>query len=369
MPRGVFGGLYVIGGMNMKLNLIENQSEVFKDELNDLITSSTEIKMAVAFIKKTGIDLIKKSLEHSIKNNDCKIKILGGESFGLTQSSALEELLKLKNKYQDNIELKMNPKQKNTFHPKLYIFSNKKGHNAIIGSSNLSEKALSNNMNTEVNVRLSKNKKSKTLTNADKYFDQLWNDELNRIVDKNYIVIYKKEVETKWKPVRDKETKLRTKLQKYRGQKIHLLLKSTTDNVRNGYEKVVDYTQFCRAFIGEYVWWGLDSKMNKDMVSLMINNKVYFYISKNAGAGSDDIHFEGDIIEIRSSPKQKDCPDKTYKNWANQHEYANKKYKTWIKIKNIKSAKMNENNFHYFKSGKPITSTIRKSTQPFYYIV
>lgn len=119
-------------------------------ELNPLIKKSKTISIAVAFLKSSGLELIRKELIKTTKRG-AKINIIAGLDFGMSDAEALKELLDMKEEH-NNMKLQFAIGEKGVFHPKMYMFV--KGRNAtiIIGSANLTKSGLV--ANTELLVRI-----------------------------------------------------------------------------------------------------------------------------------------------------------------------------------------------------------------------
>jgi HKD family nuclease len=100
---------------------------------------SSKADIAVAYVTEKGLDSIRSSINRAA-NKKSQIRILVGlSSDAFNEPRALRRLLELheRRKIQFGISA-----LKNRFHQKTYIFSGKKKPMLIIGSSNLTEKAL-----------------------------------------------------------------------------------------------------------------------------------------------------------------------------------------------------------------------------------
>ena len=124
---------------------IENREHLHVAHIKTLLRKSDQACFALAFIRHSGVDLIKAEIESLIKRRG-SIRVLFANDFGATDSSAVEALQEIGADlkfYSDAI----------SFHPKTFIFKTRKGLWAIVGSSNLSASGLS--QGTEWRILLS----------------------------------------------------------------------------------------------------------------------------------------------------------------------------------------------------------------------
>ncbi len=141
---------------------IENDKIKLENTLRDNIKNADEVLIAVAYLRKSGFQLVKDEIIDLIKRGG-KIRIIAGLDFGFTEPEALNELKKI------GAQIKVYSGEV-LFHPKCYIFTSANINKAIVGSSNLSGSAL--NTGVEWNVLIDD---SNILYNEIKNnFDQLW---------------------------------------------------------------------------------------------------------------------------------------------------------------------------------------------------
>lgn len=114
------------------------------------LTKATAIDIAVAFVMKSGIDLLQSAIEDALARGAC-VRLLTGDYLDATDPVALMQLLDLESGpgtivrrvYQTRGTTPNRRDLATTFHPKAYIFQNQDGTGtAFIGSSNLSRSAL-----------------------------------------------------------------------------------------------------------------------------------------------------------------------------------------------------------------------------------
>jgi len=157
--------------MSTKIQILSNTNYSLIDVLKSELIESTEVKIAVAFIRRTGIDEIYKSLDYAMNVNNAKIEIIAGLDFKTTDSNALLALKQIEDSQKNFSFYCFGDKRDNhndlIFHPKIYLFETSLSKNtkytSVIGSSNLTRGGL--NSNFEVNSVFKEDKP--------KYFSQL----------------------------------------------------------------------------------------------------------------------------------------------------------------------------------------------------
>ncbi|TAG02709.1 MAG: restriction endonuclease [Cytophagia bacterium] len=144
--------------MQPKIQILSNTNYALADVLKSELLESTSVKIAVAFLRKTGLDYIYKSLDYALITNNAKIEFIVGLDFKTTDAQALTALNELKTKYQNFEFYCFGDKRDNhndlVFHPKIYMFHTElsKGtkYSSIVGSSNFTGGGLTTNF--EVNT-------------------------------------------------------------------------------------------------------------------------------------------------------------------------------------------------------------------------
>jgi len=133
--------------------IVENENVRLIDVLRSAFEDIAELKLAVAFLKLSGLALIKSDLK-KILQNKAQVEFLVGLDFRTTDPESLLELKSLQELY-PNLRFfcfsEPNRSPLGVFHPKLYLMKNKAGRfTSIVGSSNLTKGGLCDNV--ELNV-------------------------------------------------------------------------------------------------------------------------------------------------------------------------------------------------------------------------
>lgn len=155
-----------------------------ESELNDIAEIGGTFWFSVAFITYGGINPLLGTFD-KLKRKGIKGKILTSNYLNFSEPRALDVLRKF-----DNLEVKV---YESNFHIKGYMFKNPSTSTFFIGSSNLTNQALSTNQ--EWNVKLSGYESGALLKSIDESFLQLWSD-ATEITDEwlfNYYNIYERE--------------------------------------------------------------------------------------------------------------------------------------------------------------------------------
>ena len=143
----------------MNIKFVGAPNTDIKDDVQGLIKQCKKASISVAYLKKSGVELIRKSVEEN-KVENSKISIFTSLNFGITDENGLRELL--------NMDVRCRIVNNNNFHPKLYIFEMLDGNaTMIIGSSNLSNGGLSTNY--EANLILNGNVSESPIKDAIEY--------------------------------------------------------------------------------------------------------------------------------------------------------------------------------------------------------
>ena len=147
--------------------LISNGEEKIVTRLRKYFEDCDEFVISVAFITMGGISLFLEELKN-LENKGIKGKILTGDYLTFTEPKALKKLLSYK-----NIDLKVTTNRKH--HTKAYFFRKGNIWTLIVGSSNLTQGALTVNFEWNIKVNSLENGKivKSVLETFNKEFDNL----------------------------------------------------------------------------------------------------------------------------------------------------------------------------------------------------
>ncbi|GAA0076044.1 DUF3427 domain-containing protein [Clostridium sp. CTA-5] len=166
--------------VNNKL-IVNSEKGNLLDELKKLLSECEKFYFSVAFINFSGLQLLLDSFKE-LEDKGIKGKILTSTYLNFTEPKALERI----NRF-SNIDLKVFIATKESgFHTKAYIFENKEEYKIIIGSSNITQRALKSNIEWNVSV-ISKKDDSFTREVLEEYLS-LW--EVTSIVDNEFLESY-----------------------------------------------------------------------------------------------------------------------------------------------------------------------------------
>lgn len=120
-------------------------NDPFLPHIREAILQASEIEIAVAFIKSSGLGLIYSALEESVIERGAKLSVLTSDYLDVTDPQALRDLMLLAERGADVRVFRTGSGQ--SFHLKAYIFVNRNQGAAgtgvaFVGSSNISHPAL-----------------------------------------------------------------------------------------------------------------------------------------------------------------------------------------------------------------------------------
>lgn len=148
------------------MQLLSNLNYPIGNIINQELQNANSAKIAVAFLKYSGLKVIEQSLNHCLKNKG-NVEIIAGLDFKTTDPQSMHYLINLRKQVPNLKFYCYGDKNENrtdiVFHPKIYLFEKGRETTGIVGSTNLTRGGLLTNF--EVNVVI---KETKPL-----YFSQL----------------------------------------------------------------------------------------------------------------------------------------------------------------------------------------------------
>ena len=133
-----------------------------------------DVDVAVAFVSKPGLDLIRPALEAKLDAGD-KVRLLVDLKAGATDPSALWDLVSLNTQHLANLQLKTYVHDTGILHSKVYISKNGNYATLISGSANLSSAALEENI--EHGLHLAGDTSEQVVADVLAEFERLWNSQ------------------------------------------------------------------------------------------------------------------------------------------------------------------------------------------------
>jgi HKD family nuclease/predicted RNA-binding protein len=142
-------------------------AEATRSALETLVSGSDSVQIAAAFVRRSGVEQLR-LLDRPIP----RLQMVAGSDFRLTQIEALETLHAPP---QRECRLYFTPEEseEGIFHPKLYLGTAGADFMAVLGSSNLTEPALTRNV--ELNVQIAGSLQEPVAQDLAGFFRRLWN--------------------------------------------------------------------------------------------------------------------------------------------------------------------------------------------------
>ncbi|HEY5525275.1 MAG TPA: DEAD/DEAH box helicase family protein, partial [Clostridium sp.] len=161
--------------------IVNSQKGNLLKELKVSLQECKSFYFSVAFINFSGLQLLLDSFKE-LEEKGVKGNIITSTYLNFTEPKALEKL-----KTFSNIDLKIFIADKEKgFHTKVYIFENEEDYKIIIGSSNITQRALKSNV--EWNVMVISKKETEFVQEVLEEYDSIWNVTNN--VDEDFLSKY-----------------------------------------------------------------------------------------------------------------------------------------------------------------------------------
>lgn len=191
--------------LNYQHKLLSNKNEKIISALRRELEECDEFIISVAFITESGVTMILEQLR-SLNERGVKGQILTGDYLTFTQPKGLKKLMEF-----ENIDVRLVSEEK--FHAKGYFFRKKDIWTMIIGSSNLTQTALTTNF--EWNLKINSLKDGKIAKNILDNFYNIFNSvskltaERLKEYEENYLMYknFNKKIKKQEKSLIEKEVK------------------------------------------------------------------------------------------------------------------------------------------------------------------
>lgn len=184
--------------------LLNNYKQGIKvsHELITQLNACEAFYFSVAFINKSGLAVLKQTLIN-LKDKGIRGKIITSTYLGFNHPNVFKELLMF-----DNIEVRIYEDEQIGFHPKGYIFKNNNNYKIIIGSSNLTQSALTTNQ--EWNILIDANSDNDFVEEINNEFKLQWQHSVS--LTKEWIEEYEKTYIPKSVPINHKHQNIQPNL-------------------------------------------------------------------------------------------------------------------------------------------------------------
>ena len=177
-------------------SLVTGGDDHFLPKLITAINQATRIDIAVSFIRSSGLELIKPTLEDALEA-DVKIRIITSGYLHITEPKALRVLMILQEK---GAQVKIYESGNTAFHMKSYIFVHREDRSskdgvAYVGSSNISHSALNHGL--EWNLRITSSENQSAFQEICSKFKVLFENSQAVHLSNEWIDLYREEYESK----------------------------------------------------------------------------------------------------------------------------------------------------------------------------
>jgi len=133
----------------MQITVADNVQQTMASALQSALERSRDVKIAVAFLSRSGLDRVGPSLQKVLQTGG-SVEFLVGMDAAITEPQALWHLYEMSQGSKVALYCYTDPAAASLYHPKLYLMRNDADVVAIVGSSNLTQGGLEDNV--EVNV-------------------------------------------------------------------------------------------------------------------------------------------------------------------------------------------------------------------------
>lgn len=198
--------------------IVNSQRGNLLKELKISLSECKSFYFSVAFINFSGLQLLLDSFKH-LEDKGVNGKIITSTYLNFTEPKALDKIRKFK-----NIDLKIFIADKEKgFHTKAYIFENEDDYKIIIGSSNITQRALKSNV--EWNVMIVSKKETEFVEEVLEEYESLWDS--TGFVDDEFLEKYENFITS----IRKRENQNTVKFNDYKVIKPNIMQRQALENL------------------------------------------------------------------------------------------------------------------------------------------
>ena len=155
--------------MKRNFEIIENNGpNNLRDILKAKLAQASEVCIAVAFVTRSGLDVIAQPLREVATQG--KVRLITGLYQRVTEPQALDALLEIQNESRGQFSVRLSKEPH--FHRKIYLLEYKSQAIAIVGSSNMTKEGLQSG--GELNLLLSLPQISPSFNELKSTFEKEW---------------------------------------------------------------------------------------------------------------------------------------------------------------------------------------------------
>ncbi len=192
----------------MAIQLLSNLNYPIGNIINQELQNANSAKIAVAFLKYSGVQVIEQALSNCLKNKG-DIEIIVGLDFKTTDPQSMHYFIQLQKQVSNLKFYCYGDKDENktgiVFHPKIYLFEKGGETTGIVGSTNLTRGGLLTNF--EVNVVIKETKplyfsQLEAIYNSVKFTDSVFSPDEEYLA--GYSDVYKVFLQNEKRAIKDK---------------------------------------------------------------------------------------------------------------------------------------------------------------------
>ena len=151
----------------------------YHDAVAQQFRQARRADLVIAYVQQSGVSLLKKY----IANTNLEIRLVCSSDMEITDPLAVRQLVDM------GVTVKIYQAPKGTLHAKLWLFEDANGEQScLVGSANLSEAALRDNV--EAGVLITSERDQKSVVEARNVFDSIWHNENTQTVTDEAIRIW-----------------------------------------------------------------------------------------------------------------------------------------------------------------------------------